>query len=283
MGTLTNTAFGCPRDFNGNEFVYTVISARARGLSLGINLNPDQHCNFDCAYCEVIRETSPRNRQFNITRMVEELQEMLGSVRSGRIRERSFYGNLPQNLLELRHVALSGDGEPTLCPCFTEAVEAVIHLRARGMFQFFKLVLITNGSGLDLPGVQSGLRYFSARDEIWIKLDGGTQEYLDLLNKPDCPIEKTMANILVVARERPVVIQSLFPSLYGEGPSGAEIEAYVHRLQELKNAGAQIALVQIYSASRPTSHPECGHLPLRSLSAIAKRVRESTGLKTDVC
>src|ERR1041385_9455166 len=48
------TAFGCPRDFLDNRFVYTVISARARGLSVGVNMNPDKHCNFDCVYCEEI-------------------------------------------------------------------------------------------------------------------------------------------------------------------------------------------------------------------------------------
>ena len=50
------TAFGCPRNFLDNRFVYTVVSARARGLSIGINMNPDRFCNFDCVYCEVNRE-----------------------------------------------------------------------------------------------------------------------------------------------------------------------------------------------------------------------------------
>ena len=49
------TAFDRPRDWLGNRFVYAVISARARGLSLGVNVNPDKKCNFDCSYCEVDR------------------------------------------------------------------------------------------------------------------------------------------------------------------------------------------------------------------------------------
>ena len=64
-----------------------------------------------------------------------------------------------------------------------------------------------------------------------------------------------------------MIIQSLFPALNGEGPSATEVEAYVQRLKYLKDAGAQIPLVQIYSATRPTPHSECGHLPLRTLSA----------------
>ena len=40
------TAFGCPRNFLDNRFVYTVVSPRARGLSIGINMNPDRLLQF---------------------------------------------------------------------------------------------------------------------------------------------------------------------------------------------------------------------------------------------
>jgi hypothetical protein len=123
---------------------------------------------------------------------------------------------------------------------------------------------------------------FTPRDEIWAKLEAGSQEYMDRVNRPDHPLKKTLANILFLARQRPVIIQSLFPSINGEAPPATEIEAYVQRLQELKNAGAQIPLVQIYSATRPTAHSECGHLRLRELSHIAQRVREVSGLKVEV-
>jgi len=276
------TAFGCPRDFLGGRFVYAVVSPRARGLSLGVNLNPDKFCNFDCAYCEVSRAHLPGESSPDLAAMAAELDHALELASSGRIRERPFYCNLPDDLLALRHVALSGDGEPTLCPDFLAAVEAVVHVRARGRFPFFKLVLITNAVGLDLPAVEEGLRLFTARDEIWAKLDAGTQEYMDRVNKSDRPIEKVLSNILGVARHRPVVIQSLFPSLFGAEPPPAEIEAYARRLQELKTAGAQISRVQIYSATRPTPHSECGHLPLHSLSRIARRVREVAGIEAEV-
>ncbi len=280
--TLVNTAFGCPRDFLDNRFVYTVVSPRARGLSVGVNLNPDKHCNFDCLYCEVNRAEPARETHLDVNVMVMELERTLELVRSGRLREHSYYRNLPDELLKLSHVALSGDGEPTLCPNFVEAVEAVIHLRARGRVPFFKTVLLTNASFLDRLEVVEGLRLFTPRDEVWAKLDAGTQDYLKRVNKADCTIEKIQENILRLARRRPIIIQSLFPAINGEGPPPSEIEAYVQRLKELKDAGAQIQLVQIYSATRPTPHSECGHLPLKTLSAIARRVREVTGLKAEV-
>jgi len=38
-------------------------------------------------------------------------------------KEHAAYRGLNDELLKLRHVALSGDGEPTLCPNFAEAVQ----------------------------------------------------------------------------------------------------------------------------------------------------------------
>ncbi len=276
------TAFGCPRNFLNHRFVYVVISPRARGLSIGVNLNPDKRCNFDCVYCEVNRCLPSLEEHLDVAVMAVELEQTLALVRGGQLRERAPYRELPAELLKLRQVALSGDGEPTLSPNFAEAVRAVMHLRARSRPAFFKIVLITNATGLDLPEVQEGLRYFTAQDEIWAKLDGGTQAYIDTINHPGVPLEKIMANILLLARRRPVVIQSLFPSLDGREPASSEIEQYAQRLKELKEAGAQISLVQIYSATRPTPHSECGHLPLRSLSRIAQQVRVVTGLKAEV-
>ena len=276
------TAFGCPREFLNNRFVYLVISPRARGLSIGVNLNPDKHCNFDCPYCEVNRSLPAGEQALDVDVMAAELQATLALASDGRLRELRCYRNVPDELLKLRHVTLSGDGEPTLCPNFVEAVHAVIHVRALGKYPFFKIVLITNATGLDLPQVQQALRFFTAQDEIWSKLDAGTQAYMNQVNRPDCSLEKVLANILLTARRRPVVIQSLFPLLNGQEPRAQEVEQYAQRLKELKENGAQISLVQIYSATRPTPHSECGHLPLKSLSRIAQAVRNATGLKTEV-
>jgi len=275
------TAFGSPRDFLDNRYVYVVVSARARGLSVGINLTPDKNCNFKCVYCEVHRNGHPPE-ELPVDIMAGELRKTLAFVRAGRLRERPWYKGLPDELLQLRHVALSGDGEPTLSPKFPEALQAVVHVRALSGFPFFKLVLSTNATGLDLPQVQAGLKYFTRSDEIWAKLDGGTQAYLNRVNQSDVPLEKILSNILTLGRERPIVIQSLFPSIHNEEPSLEEIEQYAQRLLELKQAGAQISCVQIYSASRPSANSDCGHLPLKTLSRIAQTVRQATGLRTEV-
>jgi wyosine [tRNA(Phe)-imidazoG37] synthetase (radical SAM superfamily) len=277
-----DTAFGCPRDFLQNRFVYVVISPRARGLSIGVNMNPDKRCNYDCVYCEVNRSGPVRETQLDVPVMTNELERTLELVRSGRLREDPRYRSVPPELLELRHVTLSGDGEPTLCPNFSEAVEAIVQFRARTRLAFFKLVLVTNATFLDRTDVMQSLRLFTSRDEVWAKLEAGTQDYMSRINKTEFKLETILDNILLLAKRHPVIIQSLFPSINGEGPSPAEIEAYTGRLKALKDAGAHVPLVQIYSATRPTPHSECGHLPLRTLSTIARRVREVAGLEAEV-
>jgi wyosine [tRNA(Phe)-imidazoG37] synthetase (radical SAM superfamily) len=193
-------AFAYPRNFLENRFVYFTISPRARGLSIGINLNPDRKCNFDCVYCEVNRSEPVTDAELDCDAAAAELEQALRLIQSGSLRLLRPYRALPSNLLELRHVALSGDGEPTMSSKFLEAVEAIVHVRARGFHPFFKIVLITNASGLDRPEVQAGLALLTPRDEIWAKLEVGSQAYMDKVNRAEVALEKIAENILLTAR-----------------------------------------------------------------------------------
>jgi wyosine [tRNA(Phe)-imidazoG37] synthetase (radical SAM superfamily) len=245
-----------------------------------VNLNPDKACNFACIYCEAHRKKPAGALDVEV--MAVELEATLRLAANGGLRQLAPYASLPEALLQLRHVALSGDGEPTLCPHFSDAVEAILHLRAKGRVPFFKIVLLTNATRLDTPEVQNGLRLFTAHDEIWAKLDAGTQAYMNRVNAPSVSLEKVLSNILALARQRPVIIQSLFPMVNGVGPSVDEIAQYAQRLKELKDAGARIPLVQIYSATRPCPDSTCVHAPLSTLCQVAQIVRRVTGLNAEV-
>lgn len=266
------------RNFFGNRFVYCVISQRAGGLSIGINMNPDKRCNFDCVYCEVDRTLPGGPARVPVPPMLAELENLLTLVAEGRLTE---LPGIPAGL-DFKEVALSGDGEPTLCPNFREIAEAVVGLRARRHHPFFKIVVITNGTGLHLPQVRAGLDTLHPRDEIWIKLDAGTPAGFESINRSDVPLEHVLKNIRELGRQRAIVIQSLFPLFEGAGPDEDEIAAYVGCLRELREAGARIELVQVYSAHRPAMNARCGHLPLRMLSLIARRVRDAAGLPAEV-
>lgn len=210
--------------------------------------------------------------------MIAELEVLLTQMAGGQLPE---WVGIPSGL-SFREVALSGDGEPTISPNFQEIVEAVVRLRAGRHFPFFKIVLLTNGTGLHLPKVRAGLAVLSSRDDIWVKLDAGTKEGLEQINRARVPIEHILQNIKELGRQRPIVIQSLFPSQDGRGPSDAEIASYVRCLADLREAGTQISLVQVYSAHRPAVSSRCGHLPLRTLSRIAREVREKSGVPAEV-
>src|SRR5439155_26706250 len=96
------------RNFMGNQSVYCVISQRARGVSLGVNMNPDKRCNFDCVYCEVDRRERGGTRRVNISEMKRELEEMLTLARDEGLRTLTTYSRTPSDLLQLKEVALSG-------------------------------------------------------------------------------------------------------------------------------------------------------------------------------
>src|SRR6476620_11226811 len=100
--TVTTTnPFAIPRNFLANRFAYVTVSPRAKGLSVGVNFNPDKQCNFDCAYCEVNRLIPSYDEKLDLEIMVAELQSTLALIRSGGLRESPDFNSLPPNLLQL--------------------------------------------------------------------------------------------------------------------------------------------------------------------------------------
>jgi wyosine [tRNA(Phe)-imidazoG37] synthetase (radical SAM superfamily) len=275
-------AYGFPRDFLNNRYVYVVLSARAGGLCIGVNLNPVVKCSFNCVYCEVDRAQTPRATQFDTAVMARELTETLAFAKSGGLEKLPRYAHLPKNLLRIQHVTVSGDGEPTLSGDFWKTMRTLHEMRKSYSNPEFKLVVVTNSTALDHDDVQTAVRMMHPNDEVWAKLDAGTDPYLKKVNGTDIPLKKILDNILLTAKRRPVTIQSLFPAINGVGPSDTEVQQYALRLKELKEQGARIPLVQIYSATRPTARTGCSHLPLRKLTAIAKAVRDTAALRAEV-
>lgn len=84
-----------------------------------------------------------------------------------------------------------------------------------------------------------------------------------------------------LARERPIVLQSLFLAIGGVGPDDAEIAAWVGRMGEIVGQGGRIGHVQVYTVARAPSDPRCGPLEATRLEAIAARAR-AAGLDATV-
>src|SRR5205823_6551939 len=118
-----------PRRFESNRFVYPVLSRRSGGISVGVNLNPDKVCNFDCIYCQVDRTRQSETRFVETEQLLAELDGTLELVTSGRLFESEGFANIPAALRRLNDIAFSGDGEPTTYQNFDELVSACAEVK----------------------------------------------------------------------------------------------------------------------------------------------------------
>lgn len=274
QATLTFSAH--PRSLDDNRYVYAVLSRRARGVSIGVNLNPDKVCNWDCIYCQVDRTTPPTIREVDLARLRAELDQVLAAAASGALFTRPPFVGIPEAFRRVSDISFSGDGEPTTHPRFKEAVEVVIAAKAAAGLPELKLTLLTNATMFDRPAVREALGLLDRHQgEIWAKLDAGTEAYYRKVDATTIPFTRVLRNILEAARVRPIVIQSLFMRIDGVGPDAAEISAYCGRLRDLLREGGQIKLVQVYTVARPPAQASVTALFDAEVDAIAAAVREA--------
>src|SRR4026209_2669605 len=103
---MSNTLFSRhSRHFRENRFVYPVLSRRSKGISIGVNLNPDKVCNFDCIYCQVDRRSEAETRFVELDQLLGELAGMLDFVTSGAIWDDPKFANVPMELRRLNDIA----------------------------------------------------------------------------------------------------------------------------------------------------------------------------------
>ncbi|MGC1274290.1 MAG: radical SAM protein [Planctomycetaceae bacterium] len=270
------------RTWHENRFVYPVLSRRSGGLSIGVNLNTDRICNFDCIYCQVDRRSDSETKFVDTDRMLAEMTAVLDLVASGEIWSDDRFVNTPEQLRRLNDIAFSGDGEPTSHKNFPEVVEAVANVKRSFDLDGVKLVLITNASLFHRPNVKRGLELLDANNgEIWAKLDAGTDAYYHLIERTPIPFSRVLENITAAAKIRPLVIQSMFLRLDGSPPSDDEIAAYCDRLNEITAAGGRIKLVQVYTVARVPAESTVTALSNAEVDAIQATVRDRTRLNNE--
>lgn len=271
------------RHWRDNAYVYAVVARRSGGLSVGVNLNPDKACNFDCIYCQVDRTTPSAVREVDLAQLADELDRLLAAAASGALFAEPPFDRLPADRHVVCDIAFSGDGEPTTCPLFHAAVRIAAAARQRFKLEQTKLVLITDACYLKKDSVRAALADMDAANgEIWAKLDAGTEAYYQQVNRPNYPLAHVLDNILDAARARPVVIQSLWMRVHGAPPSEAEIDAFADRLNATVAAGGRIKLVQLYTIARQTAEPYATMLTDAELDALAARVRMRSALPLTV-
>src|SRR5258707_15557618 len=95
------------RSFADNRYVYAVVSRRSKGVSIGLNLNPDKICNFDCVYCQVDRKNPPIVRDVDMQSLLRELDEMLEALHTGELFTIPRFQETPPALRRLNDIAFS--------------------------------------------------------------------------------------------------------------------------------------------------------------------------------
>ena len=256
------------------KFVYPTLSRRSKGLSIGVNLNPDKVCNFDCIYCQVDRRSEAETKFVELDRMLTELDTMLQEVETGHIFEEGRFADTPADRRRVNDIAFAGEGEPTTYKNFDQIVEQVAALKRRHGLDHVKMVLITNASMFHRPVVQRGLEILDANQgEIWAKLEAGTEAYFKLVDRTVIPFQQILDNILAAAKIRPLVIQALFMRVHGEPPPAEEIAAWCGRLRDIVQGGGQLKLVQVYTVARRPAEDFVAPLTNPELDEIARQVR----------
>lgn len=270
------------RRWKDHKYVYAVVSRRSRGVSIGINLNPDKACNFGCVYCQVNRSIPPATRRVDLGQVAEELDAILEAEKNGSLYKAAPFDVLKEGERGVRDIAFSGDGEPTTFRRLGEAVRIAAEARRRFGLEATRLVLITNGVYLDKPAVRPALDLLDENNgEIWAKLDAGSEERFQAVNRPNITLAKTLAAILAAARTRPLVIQSLWFRMNGALPSDEEIEAFCERLNEIIAGGGRIKGLQLYTIARDPAEPVASPLTRGELDRIASAVKSRVDVRVE--
>lgn len=259
------------------RYVYPVLSRRAGGVSVGINLNPNNACNWRCIYCQVPDLARGGPPPVDMAQLMTELEAMIAEILSGRF----MADRVPAASRKLADIAFSGNGEPTSAAEFPDAVALVLDAMTRHGLKV-PLRLITNGSLMHRRGVRLGLeRMASAGGEVWFKVDAVTAAGIARINGVRTDPEAVSRRLAVCAERCPTWLQSCFFSRDGSLPAEAEVDSYVEWVAARK---ALLQGVHLYGLARPPALPEgalLGRLGPEWLNDLAGRLK-AKGLTVSV-
>ncbi|MCL2161180.1 MAG: radical SAM protein [Betaproteobacteria bacterium] len=258
------------RALGGFTYIYPVLSRRAGGVSVGINLNPNNACNWQCVYCQVpdlIRGKAPK---IDLARLESELRAFLTALCRGDW----LLHQAPEGVRTLRDIAFSGNGEPTSAVEFADAVALAARMRVEfDLDPAVALRLITNGSLLRQARVREGIRRLGqAGGEVWFKVDAGNANSIERINGVKLAPGTIARNLRACAALCPTWVQTCVFRWDGLPPHDAEIDAWLGVL-----ANATIRGVLLYGVARPSLQParaRISPLSAEEFDRIAARIKE---------
>ena len=246
------------RDSAGLTYVYPVISRRSGGVSIGINLNPNNACNWRCVYCQVPdlkRGSAPR---IDLEILEAELRSFLNELIHGNFMERY----VPLEARNIRDIALSGNGEPTSAKEFDQVIELIGHIKKDFVLPAdLKTVLITNGSLIHRANVQAGLQKIAALNgEIWFKFDRASPGERRRINNTTISLKKIQENLNIAASICPTWLQTCVFQFDGRPPADDEVSSYLAFIRQLLECQIPFRGVLLYGLARPSLQPEASRL-----------------------
>jgi len=263
------------RFFEGFEYVYPVVSRRAGGLSLGINLNINNACNWRCIYCQVpglVRGAPPA---VDLAVLEQELDTFIHKIQ----KDDYLVKNLPEGMQRFNDIAFSGNGEPTSAPNFQGVVEVVRRVREkRAVADDVKTVVITNGSLVHQEAVRETLQDLCEMNgEIWFKLDRASKEGVSIVNDVAFSKKRVIDNLRLSADTCPTWIQTCVFDIDGAPPKDDEVQAYIDFLSLVMSQNIPVKGILLYSIARQSHQPEASRLSKPSsiwISHLTQKIRD---------
>jgi wyosine [tRNA(Phe)-imidazoG37] synthetase (radical SAM superfamily) len=268
------------RDSAGLRYVYPVVSRRAGGVSVGINLNVNNACNWACLYCQVENLTRGGPPAIDLDLLEKELAGFLDDALNGDFMQRQ----VAETERRLVDVAFSGNGEPTSADEFPDAVRIVRRvLEQYGLTGKIPLRLITNGSLLHRQRVQEGIRLIGETPgEIWFKIDRASAAGIAEVNQVPGDADRVQRNLRLCCELTPTWVQTCWFAIDGEAPDLAERDAYCSLLAPL---ASELAGIHLYGLARPSLQPAAPRLSRiadQELKNFAQEVEKKTGIRVVV-
>ncbi len=272
--TLSLTTTNHDRDIAGLKYVYPVLSRRAGGLSIGINFNTNNACNWRCLYCQVPELIKGAAPDLDFKLLEDELRFFLSDVTHGDFYER-FQVN-PENRI-IKDIAISGNGEPTGVKGFAQAISLIGTTASDlNIFPESQFVLITNGSLIHQQKVRVGLEVLNSfGGEVWFKFDSATKEGRSLFNETVQSVKSSLDNIRISSELCSTKLQTCVFDYAGQGLSEKEKLAYLEALKIIRTT-TQVNEVLLYTLARPSLQPEAKQLsalPFDVMNRFAEAIR----------
>ncbi|MGB0126272.1 MAG: radical SAM protein [Rhodocyclaceae bacterium] len=260
------------REVAGLTYVYPVLSRRAGGISIGVNLNPNNACNWRCLYCQVPNLQRGSAPPIDVALLASELRGFLAALRRGD----PLAGGCGDDQHRIMDIAISGNGEPTSAREFPQVVALIAQVMNEfGLTPATKARLITNGSLMRRESVRRGVETLGlAGGEVWFKIDAGTAEGFRRINGVVRTPTQVIRDLACCAELCPTWIQTCLFALDGQPQAESELDAYL----EIVGAFAPQKLqgVLLYGLARESRQPEVGRLKAltaEALESVAVRIR----------